>query len=65
MRFALALLLFGLLLVWTGTNRLWIYYDNPRPVEMSIDEYVRTRPLGRWVKLTRLLVDYPLAWTCD
>ena len=58
-RFWVVALIGGPLMLLAGGNQLKIYYENPKPIEMSIDEYVRTRPTGKWVRLTNCRVAYP------
>ena len=58
-RLWLVALIGGPLMLLAGGSQLKIYYENPKPIEMSIDEYVRTRPRGKWVRLTNCRVAYP------
>ena len=58
-RFWVVALVCGPLFLLAGGNQLRVYYRNPKPIEMSIDEYVRTRPAGEWVRLTNCRVAYP------
>jgi len=58
-RFWVVALICGPLFLLAGGNQLKIYHENPKPIEMSIDEYVRTRPQGKWVRLTNCRVAYP------
>lgn len=58
-RYWLVAAVIGLVLTLGGANELWLAWENRTRVEMSLDEYLRAKPAGRWVKLTGCRVAYP------
>src|SRR5687768_17410174 len=57
-RFWLVAVIIGAILTLAGANEIWLAFRNRTQVEMSLADFVRTRPEGRWVKLTNCRVAY-------
>ncbi|HEX8524950.1 MAG TPA: hypothetical protein VF669_22055 [Tepidisphaeraceae bacterium] len=51
----------GCVLTWVGAGEVWLALWNGTQVEMTMADYIRTHPSGRWVKLTGCRVAYPRA----
>jgi hypothetical protein len=58
-RYWLVAVIIGTILTLAGAKEFWLAFQNRTQIEMSLAEYLRTRPEGRWVKLTDCRVAYP------